>query len=300
MKSTNAIMAALASTAMAQPHAHQHAHLHPARMEHQHLHDKRVLETEIVVEWVTETVVEMIEGTTTEWVTEGATADPTTFATVIASTTSEAGQFFETASTSTASSTTTPVPVAQPVETTSTSSSSVYVAPTTEPTTSTSSYIAPVEPTSSTTSTEAPVVVAPTSTTTSEAAAAAATTTTAAAASSASGSSSISGTDFSGKITWIGETTGAYSACGVLYEQDSMFVAVNPDVLDCGADGKGTPMSITANGVTVDAVAIDKCMGCETTHIDVASAVWTALGYTFDDGGMHDNAGLSWVLSATK
>lgn len=284
MKPTNAIIAALASTVIAQPHAHQHAHLHPARLEHQHLHDKRVLATETVVEWVTETVIEMIEGTTTEWVTEGATAAPTTLSTVIASTTSEAGQFFETASSEAASTTTTPIAVAQPVETTSTSSSSAaYVAPAPEPTTATSVSVAPVEPTASTTTSE-------------EAAPA----TTTAATSSGSGSGSIGGTDFSGKITWIGDTTGAYSACGVPYESGSMFVAVNPSVLDCGTDGQGTSMSITANGKTVTAVAIDKCMGCETTHIDVASAVWTALGYTFDDGGMHDNAGLSWILSATK
>lgn len=295
MKSTNVMIAAMASTAIAQPHAHQHAHLHPARLEHQHHHDKRVLETEVVVEWVTETVIEMIEGTTTEWVTEPATGSPTTLSTVVASATTDGGQFFETASTSEPTSTTTPVAVAQPVEPTTTSSA-VYVAPTTEPAPTTSAYVAPVEPvepTTSTTSTEAPVVVAPT--TTSEAAAA---TTTAAATSS--GSTSISGTDFTGKLTWIGDTTGAYSACGVPYEANSMFVAVNPSVLDCGADGQGSPMTITANGKTVSAVAIDKCMGCDTTHIDVASAVWTALGYTFDDGGMHDNPGLSWVLSATK
>lgn len=297
MKSTNAVLAALASTVIAQPHAHQHAHLHGARLEHQHHHDKRVLATETVVEWVTETVVEMIDATTTEWVTEGAsTATPTTLSTVIASpTSSQNGEFFETASTSSveAAKTKTPVAVAQPVETTSTTPTT-----TPEPTTTTSAYVAPVEPTTATTSTEEPVVVATTPTTTSEAAAA--TTAASATVSSGSGSGSISGTTFSGKLTWIGDTTGAYSACGQPYEADSMFVAVDPSVLDCGSDGMGSAMTITANGKTVTAVAIDKCMGCDETHIDVASAVWTALGYTFDDGGMHDNAGLSWVLSATK
>lgn len=297
MKSTNAVLAALASTVVAQPHAHQHAHLHGARMEHQHHLDKRVLATETVVEWVTETVVEMIDATTTEWVTEGAsTATPTTLSTVIASpTSSQNGEFFETASTSSeeTAKTTAPVAVAQPVETTSTTPTT-----TPEPTTTTSAYVAPVEPTTSTSSTEEPVVVATTPTTTSEAAAA--TTAASATVSSGSGSGSISGTTFSGKLTWIGDTTGAYSACGQPYEADSMFVAVDPSVLDCGSDGMGSAMTITANGKTVTAVAIDKCMGCDETHIDVASAVWTALGYTFDDGGMHDNAGLSWVLSATK
>lgn len=291
MKSTNAVLAALASASMvvAQPHAHQHAHLHGARMEHQHQHhhDKRVLATETVVEWVTETVVEMIDATTTEWITQDPST-PTTLSTVIASATSSVnGEFFETASSSSVTPTSTaPAVVAQPVEKTSTTPTTTT---TPEPTTTTSAYVAPVEPTTS--STEEPVVVATTPTTTSEAAAATTT---------ASGSGSVSGTSFSGKLTWIGDTTGAYSACGQPYEADSMFVAVNPNVLDCGTDGMGSAMTITANGKTVSAVAIDKCMGCDESHIDVASAVWTALGYTFDDGGMHDNAGLSWVLSATK
>lgn len=292
MKSTNAVLAVLASTVIAQPHAHQHAHLHGARMEHQHHHDKRVLATETVVEWVTETVVEMIDATTTEWITQDPST-PTTLSTVIASaTSSQNGEFFETASSSSETpSSTAPVAVAQPVEPTTTTPTT-----TPEPTSTTPAYVAPVEPT--TTSTEEPVVVATTPTTTSEAAAA--TTAASATVSSGSGSGSISGTTFSGKLTWIGDTTGAYSACGQPYEADSMFVAVNPNVLDCGSDGMGSAMTITANGKTVSAVAIDKCMGCDETHIDVASAVWTALGYTFDDGGMHDNAGLSWVLSATK
>lgn len=75
-----------------------------------------------------------------------------------------------------------------------------------------------------------------------------------------------------------------------------MFVAVNPDVLDCGS-GTGTAMTITANGKTVNAYAVDKCMGCTTTHIDVATAVYEALGYTLDDGGMHDTGAISWIIS---
>lgn len=296
MKSSNAILAALASTAAAQPHGHQHAHLHPARMQHQHEHlpEKRVLETDYVVEWVTETVLEIIDATTTEWVTQGtSTGTPTTLQTVVASTTLDAGQFFEDASTilpsTTASATTTtPVAAAMPVEET-TSSSSVYVAlaAPAAPTTTEPAYVAPVvveTPTPSTS--ETPVVVAtPTYSETPVAASTPAT--------------SVSGTTFSGKITWIGDTTGAYGACGQMYETGKMYVAVNPSVLDCGTDGMGTPMTITANGKTVNAIAQDKCMGCPDDHIDVATDVYEALGYNTGDGGMHDNAGLTWVLSST-
>lgn len=294
MKSTAAILAAgLASTgALAQPH--HHAHQHPARMAHQHghAHDKRYLETEVVVEWVTETVVELIDATTTQWLTQN--PSPTTFATLTSSANTEGGEFFEGAST--AESTTTsvvpsvaPEPVAE-----ATTSSSVYVAPAPEPTpepTTSSVYVAEAAPEPSTTSTsEAPVVVAPTTTSTTAEAVATP-------VDSSTTSSSDSGTTTGWKITWIGDTTGAYSACGQPYEAGSMYVAVNPGVLDCGSDGKGTPMTVTANGKTVSAYAIDKCMGCDTDHIDVATAVYEALGYTLDDGGMHDTGNIKWVIS---
>lgn len=294
MKSTNALLAVLASTAAAQPHGHQHAHLHPARKEHQHGHEleKRVLATEVVVEWVTETVVEIIDATTTVWSTEGADT-PTTLATVVASNTADAGQFFEPASTVLPTTATTPPAAAAVMEqTTSSSSSSVYVAPA-EPTTTTTeaaAYVAPVvpavEPTTSTSETPVATPVVETPTTTSVAA-------------EETPATSVSGTTFSGKITWIGDTTGAYGACGQPYEDGKYYVAVNPSVLDCGPDGMGTPMTITANGKTISAVAQDKCPGCPVDHIDVATDVYKKLGYTIDDGGMHDNAGLTWVLSST-
>lgn len=303
MKSTAAIIAALASTrAVAQPHGHAHAHQHPARMEHQHahLHGKRLLETETVVEWFTETVIEMIDATTTQWITHNPT--PTTFATLTTSTT-EPGEFFEGASTAAPSSVVPSVPsvpsVALPVETPS--SSPAYVAPAPAPTTSSSSVYVPApapEPTTSSTTSEPPVVVAPTSTSTTEAAAAVPTPAAVPTESTTtSSSSSDSGATTGWKITWIGDTTGALTACGQPYEADSMYVAVDPTVLDCGSDGKGTPMTVTANGKTVSAYAIDKCMGCDPTHIDVATAVYEALGYTLDDGGMHNTGKIDWVIS---
>lgn len=96
---------------------------------------------------------------------------------------------------------------------------------------------------------------------------------------------------YSGKMTWIGPTTGAYTACGSLYESGSMYVAVNPALLTCSSTGM--PMTITCNGKTVNAFAIDKCMGCDTNHIDVAESVYEACGFSTTDGGMQDS-GISW------
>lgn len=288
MKSTiGLVLAGLASTVVAQPH-HAHAHQHPGRVNHHHGHDKRFLKTEYEVVWVTETVTEVIDATTTEYFTAEPTVPPTTLATVTTSSSASAGQFFEGA--------------------TSSSSSVVKATPTPSSSSSTSTYVAPAPPTTATS--ETPVVepttstpeVVETPTTTEEEVAAAPTTAEVAVASAASSantdstSSTLSGTSFSGKITWIGDTSGAYSACGAPYESGSMYVAVNPGVLDCGS-GKGTTMSITANGKTVSAYAIDKCMGCDSTHIDVSTAVYEALGYTTDDGGMHNTGAISWIIS---
>lgn len=101
---------------------------------------------------------------------------------------------------------------------------------------------------------------------------------------------------YAGKMTWIGDTTGALTSCGQPYEADSLYVAVAPALNTCPlAGGAGTPITITCGdgGETVAAMAVDKCMGCGDDHIDVATAVWEACGYTTDDGGMHDQ-GISW------
>lgn len=97
---------------------------------------------------------------------------------------------------------------------------------------------------------------------------------------------------YSGKMTWIGPTTGAYSACGSEYAADSMYVAVSPGLLQCSGTG-GTPMTVNCNGKTIEATAIDKCMGCDPDHIDVATSVYEACGFNTGDGGMQMN-GISW------
>lgn len=100
--------------------------------------------------------------------------------------------------------------------------------------------------------------------------------------------------EYSGKMTWIGDTTGAYTSCGQQYEAGSMYVAVSPALNTCPvAGGTGSPMTITCNGQTVSAMAIDKCMGCSDDHIDVATAVYEACGFSTSDGGMQAS-GISW------
>lgn len=104
---------------------------------------------------------------------------------------------------------------------------------------------------------------------------------------------------YSGKITWIGDTTGALTSCGQPYEDDSLYVAVTPALNTCPlSGGVGAPIAVTCNGgqMHVNATAADKCMGCGEDHIDVSTAVWEACGYTIDDGGMHDEPGISWTF----
>lgn len=318
MKSTTAaLVAVLASAAAAQPHGYQHAHMHQEarRMDHAHdhmHHDKRHLvpaatATEVIVEWVTITVDILIDATTTVTVTDGIPTDlpvptpvPTTFSTYLATTAtpvaSDPGQFFEGAF-SLPPVVVEPVPSSPPVV-----EPSVYVAAVPDPVT-TPVYIAPVvtpepEPTPETPAYVAPIVVPepkPTTLTTSSVAAAITVV-------ASTPPIVASGTSFEGKITWIGPTDGAYGSCGNVYGPGKMYVAVNPGVLDCGPDGKGTLITITANGKTVTALAADKCMGCTTNHIDVDTYVYRALGYDPTDptdGGMHNNPGLKWVLAST-
>ncbi|KAF3761083.1 hypothetical protein M406DRAFT_73527 [Cryphonectria parasitica EP155] len=97
---------------------------------------------------------------------------------------------------------------------------------------------------------------------------------------------------YSGQMTWIGPTTGAYTSCGAVYDDSSMYVAVDPSLLQCSGES-GTSMTITCNGKTVQATAIDKCMGCASDHIDVATAVYEACGFSTSDGGSQ-TSGISW------
>lgn len=291
MKSSTAslIISALASTVIAQPHGHQH----PARAAHQHGHQdhKRALVTEWEIEWVTETVTEYIDASTTQlfYPTESASTPATTLATVTTSPTP--GDFLEKTSSSSSS---TPVAIA-PVETPS--SSSVYVAPPAPTTTSSSTsevYVAPE------TTTSTPVVETPTTAPTTAAAAAA---TTPASSSSESGSTVSVNTDISvilgsdyqtGDLTYYDLGLGACGIDNSGEDETANIVAMSSAVM--GAQSNGNPMCgktikiyNEATGKTATGVIQDKCPGCVAGSIDVSKKLFEELA-DLDEGRLE----ISW------
>ncbi|ROV92793.1 hypothetical protein VMCG_09061 [Cytospora schulzeri] len=312
MKSTTAslIITALASTVIAQPHGHQH----PARAAHQHGHQdhKRALVTEWEIEWVTETVTEYIDASTTQifYPTQSASTPATTLATV--KTYPTPGDFLEKTSSSSSS---TPVVIA-PVETPS-SSSSIYVAPPAPTTTSSSSiiisssstsevYVAP-ETTTSTTPVEipttTPVVETPIAAPTTAAAAPAATTAAVASSSSESGStvsvntdiSAILGSDYqTGDLTYYDLGLGACGVDNTGQDQSANIVAMSSATM--GSQSNGNPMcgkSIKiynkATGKTATGIIQDKCPGCVAGSIDVSRKLFEDLA-DLDQGRLQ----ISW------
>lgn len=288
MKSTTAslIITALASTAIAQPHGH-HQHQHPARAAHQH-HHKRDLVTEWDTVWVTETVTEVVDGTTTEWFTPtpSAEAPSTTLATVSSS--SAGGQFFEGASSalpSSAPQVVAPAPAAEtpsspaevvapaPVPTTSSSSSSVYVAP--QPT------VAPVE-------SPAPAAVAPQVETPAAPSVAAVNTPAASADTDStvntnSNAASVLGSGFlTGDLTYYAVGLGACGEDDSGKDMTENIVAMSAATM--GSQSNGNPMCgktikifNNANGKSSTGVIHDKCPGCNAGSIDVSQKLFEEL-----------------------
>lgn len=82
--------------------------------------------------------------------------------------------------------------------------------------------------------------------------------------------------------------SGQTSCSGQTYDASTLYVAVDPSLLDAAAcptssTGIGYAITIECNGLTVQAQANDKCMGCTSDWIDVAPAVWEACGYSVQD-----------------
>lgn len=83
--------------------------------------------------------------------------------------------------------------------------------------------------------------------------------------------------------------SGQTSCSGQTYDAGTLYVAVDPslfvDATACPISSTGTGYAITieCNGLTVQAQANDKCMGCTSDWIDVAPAVWEACGYSVED-----------------
>lgn len=296
MKSTTAslIITALASTAIAQPHGH-HQHQHPARAAHQH-HHKRDLVTEWDTVWVTETVTEFVDDTTTEWFTPTPSPDApsTTLATVTSS--SDGGQFFEGASAlpSSAPEVIAPAPA---VETPS--SPPAVVAPAPVPTTSSSSsvYVAPQPSVAPVVESPAPAPAAPQVETPAAPSVAAVNTPAAPAASPDTGSSSSSGSTVntnsnaasvlgsgfqSGDLTYYAVGLGACGEDDSGKDMTENIVAMSAATM--GSQSNGNPMCgktikiyNNANGKSSTGVIHDKCPGCVAGSIDVSQKLFEEL-----------------------
>lgn len=241
MKTTTLASAVFVAVAAAQPHAHGHDHLH---------HNKRALVTE--TEWVTETayVTEMVDATTTQWITPGqeSPAEPTT-------TSSPDAQFFE------------PPEEESTTSTTSTSTSTT--------TTSTSSTPPPPPPAPTTTTEEPAPAPEPTTTYVPPPA----TTTTPSDGGNGGGSGGGAG-DYSGQITYYTVGLGACGDDQTGMDNSENIVAISHLLM--GTQSNGNPMcgqtiTIHSNGKTAQATVTDKCMGCAEHDIDVSEKVFKAL-----------------------
>jgi hypothetical protein len=250
MKSTTfALSAFLASVAIAQPHAHQAFHNHEKRDD--------------AIVWVTEieTATDIVDVTTTIWVSAGFVAPTIASSASTTSVTPVAAQFFQAASSSA-----------------TTLSTSTYVAPT-------PSTVA-VTSTIATTSSVAPVVVAAVATTpvavvSSSAAPIVAVATTAA---STSDSSTVAGVTTgtcdgksntcAGDITYYDTGYPGYGACGDQTDGTKVAVIALPWEF-MGTLSNSNPychrnVSIQYKGVSITAMVVDKCMGCTGRSIDLS------------------------------
>lgn len=277
MKTFAILCAALATTALAQPHfnGNKRRHVH-------NKHAKRAL----VTEWVTETayVTEYYDATSTVWVTPGAESEEPE-----PSNTKDA-QFFEPEKPTVAQPTTTaappapepkvpepkapepekqepeeqepqPQPIAQP-ETTTT-----YQAPPPPPTTPTPTPTPTPEPTPE------PVTEEPTEEPAPESPAEGS-------KSSDSGSSSAPSDSHSGDLTYYDVGLGACGFDDTGKDNSDNIVALSHLLM--GTQSNGNPMcgqtiTVSANGKEVVCTVRDKCMGCEPEAIDVSKAAFLEL-----------------------
>ena len=281
MKYAAVASALFAAVALAQPHGNHHQ-----------AHHKRALVTE--VEWVTEYeyVTQLVDATTTVWVTPGEQkAAPTTKvaespAEAVKPTTLVPKKKETTTTTSTTTSTTSssvcpPPPPPPPAPTTT--SEVVVAEPTTEEAPATSSVYTPPVEVQPTTKVEEPVaVIQPTVVASSSAPAAAEPTQTSGGDTtqhSGGGSSGGSGS-FSGDLTYYAIGLGACGDDDTGKDQSEAVVALSH--LKMGTQSTGNPMcgqtiTIYSNGKSTTATVKDKCMGCAENDIDVSEKVYKEL-----------------------
>lgn len=264
MKTSAVLCAVLASAAIAQPHAHNKRHVHQQ-------HAKRA----VVTEWVTEYayVTEIVDSTTTVYVTPGAEPSPEPSPSTSSVNTRDA-QFFE------PEKSTTPV-VEQPAPT-----------PEPQPTTSQAPAPAPVQPEPVVQQEPEPVTTtsqAPAPVTTPESQPSPKEEDAAPKQNVVSGgdSSSKPSDAHTGELTYYDVGMGACGFDDSGKDNSENIVAISHVVM--GTQSNGNPMcdqtiTISAKGKTIQATVRDKCMGCAPNDVDVSKAAFLALFGSLDLG----------------
>jgi outer membrane biosynthesis protein TonB len=267
MKTTSAVLCAvLASAAVAQPHAHNKRHVHQK-------HAKRA--PEVVTEWVTEYayVTEIIDATTTVWVTPSAEPAPEPSTSSTSSVNTQDAQFFEPEKpTTTAPVVQQPAPTPEPAPTTSQApvqQPEPVVQQEPEPVTTTS--VAPVAPVVTPESQPSPKEedAAPKQNVVS------------------GGGSSKPSDSHTGELTYYDVGMGACGFDDSGKDNSENIVAISHLVM--GTQSNGNPMcdqtiTISAKGKTVTATVRDKCMGCAANDVDVSKAAFLELFGSLDLG----------------
>lgn len=289
MRYSTVASAALVAVAAAQPHHGNHHRFHAARDVAPRDVARDVAPRDVVIEtvWVTETdyVTEVVDATTTYWITPGQETAP-------ASTTKLQGNFFETHSqpASEPSSQAAPPPP-PPAPTTTTSVAPPPPPP--APTTTTSVYVAPPPPPPApkpeTTSAPAP---APKPEPTVAAPAPVPSVT----KSGSGGSSSGGSGQHKGDLTYYAIGMGACGEDDSGKDNSANIVALSHLLM--GTQSNGNPMcgktiTIYGNGKSTTALVHDKCMGCKLEDIDVSEKVYKELFGSLDSG----RVSVSWSFN---
>lgn len=254
MKTFTVASALLITAAAAQPHGHQHHH------QHRHVEPRAVV-TE--TKWVTEIeyVTELVDSTTTVWITPGKptfTADP-----------SQAG-FFEHHSSPVVESVYTPQPTT-PAYTPPPPPPTTYQAPTPTPQ-PTSVYTPPPPPPSPT---HKPVAEAAPS---------------AAPKPKVTAPKSGGSGEHSGEITYYDVGMGSCGIDDSGKDESEGIVAISVGLMGSVSNGNpmcGQSITIYANGRSTTAVVKDKCMGCAPEDIDVSKKVFMDLFDGLEGGRLH-------------
>lgn len=234
MKSFAVASAFLLATAAAKAGAHGHGHLHQ--------HVARDLVTEI--KWVTETeyVTEMIDSTTTVWITPGQQAEPTQAPEPSAGEPNPShAQFFE--------------PPAPSVAAPAPPSAAAPPPPPPPPPPPVQSKPAPPPP--------PPAAPKPENKDEDQ-------------SSQQSGSSG----KYSGDLTYYAVGLGACGEDDSGKDETANIVAISKDLMGAQSNGNpycGKTITIYGNGKSVQATVRDKCMGCKHDDIDVSEKVYKAL-----------------------